>query len=102
MSRAIFFVALFGIVFVRFATVTAPAAVITVTNTGDSGSGTLRAALSSANNGDLINFSLPDPATIMLTTGELLITNNIRISGPGAAKLIISGNNSSRVFQIGT
>jgi hypothetical protein len=30
----------------------------------------------------------------------LLITNDLVIIGPGAARLAISGNNNSRVFQI--
>src|SRR5882757_7860680 len=59
--------------------------IITVTNTNDSGPGSLRQALADANGGDTINF---DPAlngqTIPLTTDELVIDNNITISGPGS------------------
>jgi hypothetical protein len=81
---------------------TSAAAVITVTSTADSGNGTLRAALTSAVNGDVINFSLAYPAMITLTGGELLVPNNVSISGPGATNLVISGNNGSRVFHVGT
>ena len=87
-----------------FGTAITPAAgaTITVTSTADSGSGTLRAAIASAGNNDVIKFSLSFPATITLTTGELAITKNVTISGPGAANLTLNGNNSSRVFQVGT
>ena len=72
----------------------------TVTSTADSGTGSLRAALAMAANGDTINFSLTYPATITLTSGYLEIATNVTIKGPGAAKLFISGNNASTVFQV--
>jgi hypothetical protein len=75
-----------------------PADVITVTNTNDSGAGSLRQALADANNGDTINFAVT--GTIGLTSGELLVTRSITISGPGAENLSINGNNQSRVFHI--
>jgi hypothetical protein len=78
------------------------ATTITVTSTADSGPGTLRAALASAGNNNVIDFALTYPATITLTGGELFVTNNITIAGPGAANLTISANNSSRVFTVGT
>ncbi len=78
------------------------AGTITVSSGADSGAGTLRAALASAANGDIINFSLPTPATITLTNGELFITNHLTITGPGAAGLSISGNTNSRVFNVAT
>ena len=37
---------------------------------------------------------------IMLTSGELLINKNLRISGPGASSLAISGNSLSTVFHV--
>ena len=80
----------------------AQAATILVTSSADNGPGTLRAAITAANNGDAIAFALNLPATITLITGELLITKSITISGPGSGSLTISGNNSSRVFNIGT
>jgi parallel beta-helix repeat protein len=39
--------------------------------------------------------------TITLTTGELSVTDGLTISGPGATLVTVSGNNSSRVFNIG-
>ncbi len=76
-------------------------ATLAVTNTADSGPGTLRAALASAANGDTINFAVATPATITLTTGELVVSNNVRVFGPSAA-LTVSGNSASRVFRIAT
>src|ERR1700716_759323 len=102
MSRKTSCTAFIAIVLVRWVSVTATGATITVTNAGDAGPGTLRAPLAGAANNDVINFALADPATITLTMGELLVSNNIKITGPGATSLIISGNNGSRVFHIGT
>jgi hypothetical protein len=38
--------------------------------------------------------------TITLTSGELLITRSVTVNGPGANQLSVSGNNSSRVFDM--
>jgi hypothetical protein len=80
-------------------TMSAHAIILTVTNTNDSGPGSLRQALASANNGDTINFAVT--GTIALTSGELLVNKNVGISGPGAATLAVDGNFTSRVFHIG-
>jgi hypothetical protein len=40
------------------------------------------------------------PATITLTSGELDITKDLTIQGPGANLLTVSGNHASRVFQL--
>ena len=77
-----------------------PANTITVTNTNDSGPGSLRQALADANDGDTINFAVT--GTIGLTSGELLAAKDITISGPGAGNLAINGNANSRVFHIGS
>ena len=47
---------------------------------------------------DTITFSTS--GTITLTNGQILITDDLVISGPGASALTISGNNSSRIFQV--
>jgi hypothetical protein len=76
----------------------------TVTNTNDSGPGSLRQAILNANlspDDNVIDFDLScSPCTITLTSGELLIDNNgtLTISGLGANQLSVSGNNVSRVF----
>lgn len=82
----------------------------TVTNTNDSGAGSLRQAILDANAAtgvDAINFDagvFSTPQTITLTGGELLITNSsnstVIITGPGANLLTVSGNNASRIFMI--
>lgn len=72
-----------------------------VLNTDDSGSGSLRQAIADAGDGATILFdSSLSGQTISLTTGQLLITKSLTISGPGASLLAISGNHASRVFHI--
>ena len=75
------------------------AATYIVTNTSDSGPGTLRQAIADAASGDTITFSVT--GTITLTSGELVIARDLTIQG-GASQLAISGNNASRVFSINT
>jgi len=72
--------------------------VIPVTNTNDSGAGSLRQALADSNDGDTITFAVT--GTIGLTSGELLVTSSVTISGPGPDNLAINGNAKSRVFHI--
>jgi len=75
----------------------------TVTNTADSGAGSLRQALDDANNNagaDIIVFDAGSAGTITLTTGQLDIFDDVTITGLGAADSIISGNNNSRIFYI--
>ncbi|NJM44826.1 MAG: DUF4347 domain-containing protein [Alkalinema sp. RU_4_3] len=83
-------------------------ATFNVTNTNDTGAGSLRDAIGKANTAagaDTINFTgsifkdtVPDQIT--LTSGQLTISSDITINGTGASKLSISGNNASRVFEI--
>lgn len=81
-------------------TLAAHAATITVTTTADSGPGSLRQAIQDAASGDTINFSVT--GAITLTSGELFITKNLNIHGPGATSLAISGDDASRVVRIGS
>ncbi|WP_013322973.1 calcium-binding protein [Gloeothece verrucosa] len=75
--------------------------IITVTNNADSGVGSLRQAIADAKAGDTIAFSSTlANKTISLTSGQLNINKNIIIDGTQAANLIISGNNTSRVFEV--
>ena len=74
-----------------------------VTNTNDSGAGSLRQAIADAPTNSDILFAVPlfnSPQTVTLTTGELVINRNLNIIGPGANLLTISGANQSRVFQV--
>src|ERR687886_49436 len=75
---------------------------ITVTNTNDSGPGSLRNAIASAATGDTIQFasSLANK-TITLTSGQLFINKNLTIDADSVGQLTISGNNSSRVILTG-
>ena len=72
---------------------------LTVSNGLDGGSGSLRQAIADAAPGDTITFD-KNVHRITLTSGELGITQDLDIEGPGANKLTISGNDSSRVFDI--
>ena len=74
------------------------AATITVTNTNDSGAGSLRQAIADALNGDTIDFGVT--GTITLTTGELLVNKGITIHGPGPDHLTVDGNHASGVFYV--
>ena len=74
------------------------AATITVTNTNDNGLGSLRQALTIANDGDTINFAVT--GTITLTSGGLPINKNITISGPGRDQLSVDGSQALLVFGV--
>lgn len=76
----------------------ANAAIITVTNTNDNSPGSLRQALTIANDGDTIKFAVT--GTITLTSGGLPINKNVTISGPGADQLSIDGNQALLVLGI--
>jgi hypothetical protein len=81
--------------------ISANANIITVTNTNDSGPGSLRQAVADAFDGDTINFHLPaNRHTITLTNGGLGIDKRITISGPGAGQLSIDGNRTGCVFGV--
>src|SRR5438128_10716161 len=73
---------------------------IVVTNTNDSGPGSLRQALADVNDGDTITFAVT--GAISLTSGELVINKNITISGPGADVLAVSraAKASFRIFHV--
>jgi len=80
----------------------APAWAATVTNTNDSGAGSLRQAIADAAAGDTISLA---PGTITLTTGELVINKDLTISGPGSGKLTIQrstagGTPEFRIFNV--
>ncbi|CAN5567695.1 hypothetical protein BH18ACI1_BH18ACI1_07800 [soil metagenome] len=96
-------------------TTSAAAATYQVTNTADSGAGSLRQAVSDANAtavSDTINFNIPSTdqncgasgvCTITLTGGVIVIQatgGSLTVANQtGAGKLIISGNNASRIFE---
>jgi hypothetical protein len=89
--------AVVGVLLFALATQTG-AATITVTNTNDSGPGSLRQALAVAHDGDRITFAVS--GTITLTSGGLGVTKNVTISGPGANQLAVDGNQATLVFGL--
>jgi hypothetical protein len=73
---------------------------VIVTNSGDSGPGSLREAIANACVGGTITFAntVVSPITLL---SELSIEQSVTIQGPGASALTVSGNHAVRVFGIG-
>jgi len=75
----------------------------TVENTNDNGAGSLRQAIEDANatsGADSIQFdSELSGQEIILTSGELEISDSVEISGNGV-DITINGNNNSRIFNV--
>ncbi|MEY2489270.1 MAG: fibronectin-binding autotransporter adhesin, partial [Verrucomicrobiota bacterium] len=97
---------LFSAMVLAVTSFSAQAAVLTVTNTDDSGAGSLRDTIAAAANGDTVQF---DPAlsgqAITLTSAELLIDKDLAIAGPGANKLTVqrstaAGTPAFRIFRM--
>ncbi len=80
----------------------ASAANYVVSSLADSGPGTLRDAVGLANGTpgvpDTITFTVT--GNLVLTSGELIVTDTLSIDGPGARALTIDGNINGRLFQI--
>jgi fibronectin-binding autotransporter adhesin len=77
-------------------------ATLTVTTLSDSGSGSLRNAITTANgaSGDKIVFSSSLKGTINLASALPTITSKMTIAGPGPGKIIINGNYGYQIFDI--
>ncbi|CAN5908548.1 hypothetical protein BH11VER1_BH11VER1_36940 [soil metagenome] len=85
------------------ATVTIAQNGFVVFNTNDSGEGSLRQAIANANSipgNDIVTFDPAVLSTITLTGGQLSITSNVTIQGPGATLLSVDGNNAGRIFNV--
>jgi hypothetical protein len=67
----------------------------------DAGAGSLRQAILDTPAGGTVDFQPGLTGTITLTTGELMIAKDLTIAGPGADAITVSGNQHSRVFEIG-
>ena len=80
-------------------TIAADATIITVSNTNDSGPGSLRQALVDTTDGDRID-ATGVSGVITLTGGELLVDKSVTINGAGADVLAVDGNATSSVVQI--
>jgi hypothetical protein len=77
------------------------AATLIVTNTADSGPGSLRDTIAAANDGNTIQFDAAlNGQTINLTSGELVINRNITIDGPSPDQLTVSSSFTSRIFHL--
>lgn len=75
-----------------------------VSNGNDSGAGSLRDVLSMAQGtlaNEIIGFNLSAiGSTINLTSGEISLTADVTLLGPGATLLSIDANNNSRIFNV--
>src|SRR2546425_11985822 len=86
---------------------TSSAATPTVTNLADSSPGTLRAAVTFANtnaDADTITFRAAlSGKTNLLTSGQLTVSNSLTIDASALpAGFKVSGNHSSRTFEVST
>jgi hypothetical protein len=81
---------------------------VTVLNANDSGAGSLRQAILTTNGApgaDTIDFDptfFIVPRTINLTalSGQLSITDNLTINGPGSGLLTVNGGGGTRIFNV--
>jgi len=78
-------------------------ATFVVSNLLDAGAGSFRDAVSRANEAagpDTIRFTPALAGTIVLASGQLDVIGRLFVDGPGAARLAVSGNESSRIFAL--
>jgi hypothetical protein len=79
-----------------------PLPAIIVTTAADSGTGSLRAAIDSAQSGQTVCFAANlRGSTITLTSGQLTVNKNLTIDGSNVPGITISGNQASRVLRTG-
>jgi Ca2+-binding RTX toxin-like protein len=74
----------------------------TVTNTNDSGPGSLRQVVADTNvtpGQDIITFDVI--GTITLVSGRITVTDYLTIDGPGANVLTVSGNGTQQILFVG-
>jgi hypothetical protein len=91
----------FGLLLILVLADRAGAATFNATTLANSGPGSLRQAVLDANaaaGADTVLFAVT--GTITLTSGEIAITDDLVIRGPGAGALKVSGNDHSRIFNI--
>src|SRR5262245_48846025 len=77
--------------------------VLLVDTLADHGAGSLCQAVLDANSSpgtDEIHFAASLQGTIHLTHGEMTITDDLAIQGPGADRLTLSGQNQNRIIRI--
>jgi hypothetical protein len=71
---------------------------VSVTNLNDSGPGSIRQAIADTPAGGTIDFAVT--GTVVLTTGQLVITNDLTVNGPGATNLTLSQNSTNRIMVV--
>ncbi|HZE57649.1 MAG TPA: choice-of-anchor Q domain-containing protein [Chthoniobacterales bacterium] len=79
--------------------VSSSASTLIVTSSADTGAGSLRATISAAVSGDVIQFDPSLNGQVILLASELSVTRELKIDGPGADQLAISGGNRIRIFS---
>jgi len=80
----------------------APATFV-VTTLNDAGAGSLRNAIATANDhegADVIVLEKGLVGTIEITGGQMMITDTLKIKGPGTAKLALDADSQSRIFFV--
>src|SRR5262249_1969395 len=79
-------------------------ATFTATNTNDAGAGSLRQAILDANADSVADQIVFDPGvngqTITLSSGDMLISEPLNITGPGSGLLTIDANQTSRIIRV--
>jgi hypothetical protein len=73
---------------------------IVVSTANDSGTGSLRAAVTEATNGDAIVFAKRLAGHTITLPSEIDITGNISISGPAGRPVVLSGGGTTRVLEV--
>ncbi len=76
------------------------AATFTVTNTNDSGAGSLRQAISDAMPADTVQFAENLAGGTINLQSEIAFNKGLIINGPNAGITTISGQDSTRIFNI--
>lgn len=71
-----------------------------VTNTADSGPGSLRTVLSTALPGYTITFAPGLAGTISLTSGPIVISNSLSIIGPGPKVMFLTSSNTGTSLEL--
>src|SRR4051794_25274705 len=89
----------FCVLAVAVSCVSSYAGTLVVTISADTGAGSLRAIIGAAASGDVIQFDPSLNGQVILLASELSVTRELKIDGPGADQLAISGGNRIRIFS---
>ncbi len=71
-----------------------------VTTLADGGSGSLRQAIDTARSGSTITFAPQVRGTLLLTRGDLTVSRNLTLRGPGASVLTLSSGTKGYGIQV--